>query len=325
MRDKNVLITGGAGFIGSHLAEKLSHDNKVSIIDNFSRGKKSDISNINCSIINIDLANQEIPKSTIETTDIVFHLASSVGSYKFYEDNALGVLKTNTNIDWNVFNSFESKPVKMFYASSSHVYPVFLQNKIDSPPLSEEDAFPCDPSLSYGWNKISSEKYLSYYNGPMKIAIGRYNGIYGPRQSVDLKRGSIIPVLIERASRYPEEDYKIISKGEEERSFCYIDDAIEATINMINALEFKDFIGPLNIGKQEKISIKDLALLIKDIINPSMEFKIDDQSAPNIMCQWCDCSKIKKEINWEAKIDLKEGIKKIIQSGEKRQNEKNSC
>lgn len=312
MQNKNILITGGAGFIGSHLAERLAENNNVCIIDNFSRGKKSDIDHIDCAVVNIDLASKDIPQNIIDRTEIVFHLASSVGSYKFYQDNPLEVLKTNTNIDWNVFNSFESRPIKLFYASSSHIYPASLQAEIDSAPLKECDAFPCDPSLSYGWNKISSEKYLTYYSGPMKIAIGRYNGIYGPRQSLDLKRGSIIPVLIERARKYPDEKYRIISKGLEERSFCYIDDAIDATVLMVDHLDHKGFVGPFNIGKQEKISIKSLAILIKDIMNPSMDFIIDEQLKANIMCQWCDCSEIKKSVGWEAKVTLEEGIKNII-------------
>lgn len=312
INNNNILITGGAGFIGSHLAERLAYENNVCILDDFSRGRRSDIDHIDCSVINIDLSNENIPKSIVETADIVFHLASSVGSYKFYEDNALDVLKTNTNIDWNVFNAFETRNVKLFYASSSHIYPASLQKNIDSAPLKEEDAFPCDPSLSYGWNKISSEKYLQYHKGPMKVAIGRYNGIYGPRQSLDLKRGSIIPVLIERGNRYPKEEYKIISKGLEERSFCYIDDAIEATIRMVDELEVKDFVGPFNIGRQEKISIKNLALLVRELIDPFMEFKVDEQLEASIMCQWCDCSAIKKEIGWEAKVTLEEGIRKII-------------
>ena len=312
IQDKNILVTGGAGFIGSHLIERLAKNNNVCIIDNFSRGKKSDIEHIDCDIVNIDLSNKEIPKDIVDSAEIVFHLASSVGSYKFYKDNPLEVLKINTSIDWNIFKSFESKLVKLFYASSSHIYPASLQSNIDAPPLKEEDAFPCDPSLSYGWNKISSEKYLQYYNGPMKIAIGRYNGIYGPRQSLDLKRGSIIPVLIERARRYPQKDYKIISKGLEQRSFCFIHDAIDATVKMTEALDHRKFVGPYNIGKQEKISIKDLALLIKNLINPSMEFKVEDQLEASIMCQWCDCSTIKEELGWEAKTSLEEGIKKII-------------
>ena len=313
MKNKNILITGGCGFIGSHLAERLSKENNVCVIDNLSRGKLSNIEGADCEFINIDLVEKGIPKDILEVTDIVFHLASTVGSYEYYENNSLEILKANTKIDWNVFESAMCASVdKLFYASSSHVYPAALQNEVDSPPLREEQAFPCDPSLSYGWNKISSEKYLTYYKGDVKVAIGRYNGIYGPRQSTDLKRGSIIPVLLERANLYPEVPYKILSGGLEERSFCFIDDAVDATISMVGALDENNIVGPHNIGITEKISIKDLAILIRDLTNPEMKFEIDEQLEAKIMCQWCDCSSIKREIGWEATTSLKEGIKKTI-------------
>ena len=313
IKNKNIVITGGCGFIGSFLTERLCKTNNVCVIDNLSRGKASNLKGCDELIHCIDLSKQEIPKDILEVTDIVFHLASTVGSYKYYEDNSLDVLKSNTKIDWNVFESVENSNVeKLFYASSSHVYPASLQMAIESPPLREDQAFPADPSLSYGWNKISSEKYLNYYRGDTRIAIGRYNGIYGPRQSPDLERGSIIPVLIERARRYPEVLYKIISEGLEERSFCFIDDAIDATIKMVEALDESNFVGPYNIGKQEKISVKDLAMLIRDLINPEMKFEIDQQLEAKIMCQWCDCSRIEKDLGWKAQTSLAEGIKKII-------------
>ena len=310
---KNIVITGGCGFIGSFLTERLCKENNVCVIDNLSRGKLTNITKTDCKFIDIDLSKERIPKKILEGTDIVFHLASTVGSYKYYEDNSLDILKSNTRIDWNVFESVEESSVqKLFYASSSHVYPSGLQAAIDSPSLKEEQAFPTDPSLSYGWNKISSEKYLNYYNGDIRIAIGRYNGIYGPRQSTDLKRGSIIPVLIERAKRYPEVPYKILSKGQEERSFCFIDDAIDATILMTESLDDHKFIGPYNIGRTEKISIKNLAILISDLINPKIKFEIEQQLEAKILCQWCNCSRIEKDLGWKAQTSLIEGIKKVI-------------
>ena len=142
INNKNIIVTGGCGFIGSFLAERLSKQNNVCVIDNLSRGKLSNIEKADCEFIDIDLVKERIPKSIVEVTDIVFHLASTVGSYKYYEDNSLGVLKSNTRIDWNVFESVEDSNVhKLFYASSSHVYPSSLQAAIDSPPLKEEQAF----------------------------------------------------------------------------------------------------------------------------------------------------------------------------------------
>ena len=308
IRNENILITGGAGFIGSHLVDRLCDKNNVIVVDDFSRGKYL---NSKVETVNRDLSAADFNCKIFKGVDIVFHLASSVGSYNFYQDNALDVLVKNTQIDHQVFKAVERYGIKkLFYASSSHVYPKFLQSDLNSDALKEEDAYPADPSLSYGWSKLNSEKYLSYCGGKFKYAIARYNGIYGPRQSSDLANGSIIPVLINRAKKYPDTEYIILTEGKEKRAFCYIDDALDATLKMIEALDCVDFIGPLNIGHPKPISIFDLAETIKNCINPSMDLKIkSDAIQPEILCQYCDCTSAEELINWEAKTSLEEGIK----------------
>ena len=305
---KKIVITGGAGFIGSHLTDRICDKNEVVVIDDFSRGKRL---NPKAHTVNGDLASVDFDCRIFKGADTVIHLASAVGSYHFYQDNALQVLVKNTQIDHRVFKAVEDYGIKkLFYASSSHVYPKSLQTSFNAGPLKEEDAYPADPSLSYGWSKLNSEKYLSYCGGKFKYAIARYNGIYGPRQSSDLANGSIIPVLINRAKKYPDTEYIILTEGKEKRAFCYIDDALDATLKMIEALDCVDFIGPLNIGHPKPISIFDLAETIKNCINPSMDLKIKSNAIqPEILCQYCDCTSAEELINWEAKTSLEEGIK----------------
>mgnify|MGYP001270719476 CR=1 FL=1 len=309
--NKNILITGGAGFIGSHLTDRLCNENNVIVVDDFSRG---DYLSHKVQTVKRDLAASNFNCKIFEGIDIVFHLASSVGSYQFYQDNALDVLIKNTQIDHRVFKAVEDYGIKrLFYASSSHVYPKSLQEDFNASPLREEDAYPADPSLSYGWSKLSSEKYLSYCKGKFKYAIARYNGIYGPRQSTDLANGSIIPVLIERAKKNPNIEYTILTEGQEKRAFCYIDDAVEATLKMIEALDANDFIDPLNIGHPKPVTIYELAQIIKNCVNSEIELKImDNPIVPDILCQYCDCTAAKELINWVAKISLKEGINLIL-------------
>ena len=314
MKNKKIIITGGCGFIGSFLAERLHIDNEIYIIDNLSRGSLKNIEKLDCKFIEIDLCKKTIPKDILKNIDVVFHLASTVGSYKYYTDNSHDVLKVNTKIDWNVFESIEkSKVGKLFYASSSHVYPKELQLDINSAALKEEDAYPANPSLSYGWGKLTSERYLTNCKTKFKVAIARYNGIYGPRQSTDLNKGSIIPVLIKRAKEFPKLKYKILTQGLEKRAFCYIDDAIDATIKMVDKLEDSSFIGPLNIGRNDATTILSLAEKIKNLVNPAINIQIDrNPIKPEILCQYCDCSKALKQLGWQSKTTIEEGVKTIL-------------
>jgi len=119
--------------------------------------------------------------------------------------------------------------------------------------------------------------------------------------------------LINRAKKYPDTEYTILTEGKEKRAFCYIDDALDATLKMIEALDYVDFIGPLNIGHSKPISIFDLAETIKNCINPSIDLKIKSGAIqPEILCQYCDCTLAEELISWEAKISLEEGIKLIL-------------
>ncbi len=115
IKNKNIVITGGCGFIGSFLAERLCKENNVCVIDNLSRGKLSNIEKVNCEFIDIDLVEEGIPKVILEVTDIVFHLASTVGSYKYYEDNSLGVLKCPMELIHNAIESIFSRKGYLIY------------------------------------------------------------------------------------------------------------------------------------------------------------------------------------------------------------------
>ena len=104
-----------------------------------------------------------------------------------------------------------------------------------------------------------------------------------------------------------------MTEGQEKRAFCYIDDAVEATLKMIEALDANDCIEPLNIGHPKPVTIYDLAQIIKNCVNSEIELKImDNPIVPDILCQYCDCTAAKELINWVAKTSLKDGINLIL-------------
>jgi|LakMenEpi03Aug12_release.lakeMendotaPanAssembly.Ray.scaffolds.fasta_scaffold75540_3 GDP-D-mannose 3',5'-epimerase len=312
----NILITGGAGFIGSNFAKYLLNKGyNVTVIDNLERGKLEYLPN-DVKFHNLDLRDYNSFKEVFKNQDCVVHLASKVGGIGTYVSKPYEVMSSNIMIDNNVLKAvIENNITRYFYASSAHVYNKSLQNDKDSPLIDETQAYPAEPSLSYGWAKLIGELSIEYAikeKKNLKAAIGRFIGIYGPNQDFDLETGSVIPVFCHRALKYPEVDFKIMGTGQETRSYCYITDALECIELMINKMDELDLVGPLNVGKEERISISEISEIIIDIANKDIKSFYDTSKETLIWGQWCNCQEAKKILNWEAKTSLKDGVKNVF-------------
>ena len=314
---KKILVTGGAGFIGSHLVKRLvERGHEVTAMDNLERGKVEFVENIkSLKLIVCDLTNYEVMQQFFEDKDIVIHLASKVGGIGVYLDKPYDVMKTNMEMDANVLKAvLEHKIDTYFYASSAHIYPKELQMVADSPMIKESDAYPANPELTYGWAKLIGEKSIEaaiVENDWLKAAIARFIGIYGPNQDYGLETGSVIPVFSHRAIKYPEVPFKVWGTGKETRSYCYIDDALDCIEKMIEAMDTKQLVGPYNVGKGERCTIEDIAKTAVEISGKDIDIEWDTNKKTVIWGQWCDVSKVKEELNWEAQTSLKDGMTKV--------------
>jgi len=317
--NKKVAVTGGAGLIGSAFIKDISTlGAQVVVLDNLSRGSKDNLKGLDIRLEEIDLSQRASLSAITEIfkpCDIVVHLASVVGGIGVYTSRPWQVFNTMMDIDNNVFNAVIDAGIKnYFYASSSHIYPIELQLDIDSPPIREDQDFPANPELSYGFAKLVSEKNIIYRikeKNDFNCAIARFIGIYGPGQEFGLDTGSVIPVFSYRAIKYPDVPFKIWGTGVETRSYCYIDDAIDAMKLMIQKLDDTSLVGPYNVGKQERISISDIAEKIIKISGKDITVEYDTDKETLIWGQWSDCQKIYKELGWEAKTTFDEGLKKV--------------
>ena len=318
-KNKRVVITGGAGFIGSNLSRELVREGAlVTIIDNFERGKREYISNAfpPYRLIEGDLKDMSFCKHAISPeTDIVIHMASKVGGIGLYTVSPYTVMSENILIDANVLRAvLDNKIKRYFYASSAHIYPKKLQGTPDSPAITEDQGYPADCELSYGWAKLIAEKEIEYSlveNPLLRASIARYIGIYGENQDFDLETGSCIPVFTNRAIQYPDVPFRVWGTGKETRSYCFIDDAIRCTKMMIEKMEDWRLVGPYNVGKQERISIGQLAQLVIEISGKEIPIEFDLEKETLIWGQWCDCQKAKEEINFEAKTTLQDGLRRV--------------
>jgi len=319
-----LVITGGLGFIGSNIARsyvKSGEFDEIVLADNYDRGSERNIEDIKdkVEIHSCDLTSIEDAIECAQGADTIIHLAAVVGGIGLYENKPFSVGYQNSLIDINMLLASVYAGVNnLFYASTTHVYPHNLQLTPDAPPLKESDAKLGGQLLSYGVEKMYMENMLSWFvqeeETDLNIAIARYCGIYGPNQDIDLENASLIPALCHRATLYPEEPYSIRGDGKETRSYCYIDDAVEATKMMINKLKTEPFVGPYNVGSDVKYTVREIAELIASISEKGMDVTTRPEIKATILGQSCDLSKVKNELGWYPKTSFKDGLKKVYQN-----------
>ena len=298
----------------------------LTLIDKLERCKMEylDSCSERVELLTRDIRDREFCEDVCSGIDIVIHLASKVGGIGYYTSKPYEVMEANLQIDSSILNAVIKNKVKYyFYASSAHVYPIDLQGSPDSPLIREEHALPANPELTYGWAKLIAEKQIEaacLENPFLHAAIARYIGIYGKNQDYNLETGSVIPVFSNRAIKYPEIPFSVWGTGQETRSYCYIDDAVDGTKKMIENLTNRKIVGPYNVGQQSRVRIEEIANLISSISGKEIEIEYDRSKETLIWGQWCDCSKIKNEIGWEAQTSLKDGLKVVYNDVKERLN-----
>lgn len=319
-QQRRVLVTGGSGFIGSHLVRRLVRlGARVSVADSLARGSLEKLSDTLESIqfTQCDLTDQKACLRVCANADTVFHFASRVGGINYYLQRPGQVITHNVMMDALVLQAALACGVEHYvYASSTHVYPIGLQSTPDAPPIHEEQALPAEPRLSYGWAKLVGEKQLEYLieeGAPIRGAILRLAGVYGEDQDADLEGGSAIPVFIRRAIEYPKrKPFVILGTGEETRSYCYVEDVVDALLLAAQKLDQRGSLGPLNIGSEERIKIQDLAREIVAISGKEIEIVNDLTHPTSIWGQIPDCSRAREALDgWRPKTPLREGLTKV--------------
>lgn len=317
--NRKVLLTGGAGFIGSNLAAALVNlGSVVRVADNLERGRLEYLEPVRDKIefMLLDLTESPACRQAVAGMDIVFHLASKVGGIGFYLSNPGEVILKNMLMDTLVLREALRENIPYYcYASSAHVYPIELQLAADAPPIKEEQAYPANPELSYGWAKLAAEKQIEYQiqeGADLRASILRLVGAYGPNQDIDLQSGSAIPVFCRRAIEYPNTAFTIWGNGQETRSYCYIDDVIEGMLRSVEKLADYQLVGPINLGKEGRVAIGRLAEMIVEISGKPISIAKDVSKPTTIYGQAVDCSRARDLLDgWSAATTLRQGLERI--------------
>ena len=291
MRNKNILITGGLGFIGSHIANELLDDNQIVIVDNLSTGNLNNINNPNhenLKIIKEDIRNVDLDEVTSDI-DYIFHLAA-MASVPLSIDRPVECTDINLNATVNLLKSAVDNNVKkIVFSSSSSVYG---ENK--NMPLKESE--PLMPMSPYAASKASCELYLrSFYDSyGLNYTVLRYFNVFGPGQDKNSQYAAVIPNFI--SAMLEGNQPEIYGDGEQTRDFVFVKDIIKANINAAKS----DYNGVINIASGKKLSINQLFDIVKRTLDSDLEPKYLPKRAGDIKHSLADTSKMEK-INF--KID----------------------
>lgn len=322
---KQILVTGGGGFIGLNLVARLLEDGaRVRVAENFERGNSDSLARFGnqIQIVAGDLREAAICRRACRDIDAVFHLASKVGSSDLYRRLPADVLLHNLMLDAQVLQAARYCRVPRYlHASSALVYPLERQSTPDAAPLKEEEAYPPNPANSYGWAKLMAEKALQYavaQDNDLRGVILRFSNVYGPHQSLDLRRGSIVPVLVRRAVEYPRRaPFFIKGSGQETRTYCYVSDVIEAMLLAMERLDQRRLIGPLNIGNEESIRIIDLARKVIAVSGKHIELVTLPAPPPVTQSQTLDSSRAHALLDgWRPRVSLDDGLRHLYRYAE---------
>ncbi|MEM2074301.1 MAG: UDP-glucuronic acid decarboxylase family protein [Nitrososphaeria archaeon] len=302
---KRILVTGGAGFIGSHLCEKLLKDgNEVICVDNFFTGSKKNI----VHLLNnpyFEVIRHDITFPLYVEVDEVYHLACPASPIH-YQFDPVQTVKTSVLGSINMLGLAKRLKIKILLASTSEVYGNPTVHP--QPETYWGNVNPIGPRACYDEGKRCAETlFFDYYRQhKVKIKIARIFNTYGPRMSSN--DGRVISNFIVQALK--NEDITVYGDGTQTRSFCYIDDLIEGLVKLMNTED--NITGPINLGNPEEVSILELAYKIKDLAGSSSKIIFKPLPEDDPVKRQPDITLAKKILGWEPKISLEEGLRKTI-------------
>ena len=311
-----ILITGGAGFIGSHLADTLiARGDQVVVLDNFSTGSTSNIKHItkNLEIIDGDIRNSDLINQTVKDVDLIFHMAAALGINTILE-SPLESISTNITGSEVVLNAAANHNKRILIASTSEIY-----GKNPKQPLNESDdrvvGSPQKIRWSYSDAKAIEEAMAFSLNQEkgLKVTTARLFNTVGPRQSSHY--GMVVPRFVESALK--NQPISIYGDGTQSRVFCHVYDAVEALLALVGTDETINEV--YNVGGTGEITIKELASQVINETNSqsSIEFiPYDKAYAPgfeDMQRRVPDISKIKQDLNWAPQKNLSQIIADVAQ------------
>ncbi|XP_072960352.1 UDP-glucuronic acid decarboxylase 6-like [Typha angustifolia] len=295
-----ILVSGGAGFIGSHLVDKLMENetNEVIVVDNFFTGSKDNLRKW-IGHPRFELIRHDVTESLLVEVDQIYHLACPASPI-FYKYNPVKTIKTNVIGTLNMLGLAKRVGARILLTSTSEVYGDPLEH-----PQKEEywgNVNPIGVRSCYDEGKRVAETLMFDYHRQhgIEIRIARIFNTYGPRMNID--DGRVVSNFIAQALRG--ESLTVQAPGTQTRSFCYVSDMVNGLIRLMEG----DYTGPINIGNPGEFTMMELAQTVKELIDPNVPVKIVENTPDDPRQRKPDIAKAKELLGWEPKVTLREGL-----------------
>ena len=332
---KTALVLGAGGFIGSHMVKRLRKEGYwVRGVDLKSPeyGDSDAHEFVYGDLRNPDFVRRvlefkgyqgnfynSVPYRYIEPFHEIYQFAADMGGagFVFTGENDADIMQNSVTINLNVLEkqreyneNYEVNKTKIFYSGSACMYPEYNQVDKDNPDCREESAYPAAPDSEYGWEKLFSERlYMAYNrNHGIPVRIARYHNIFGPEGTWDGGREKAPAAICRKVTQVPDSGghIEVWGDGLQTRSFLYIDECIEATRRLMDS----DFMGPVNIGSEEMVSINELVDTAAKVARKVVR-KVYNLKAPTgVRGRNSNNDLIREKLGWDYRMTLEEGIRR---------------
>ena len=332
---KTALVLGAGGFIGSHMVKRLRADGYwVRGVDlKYPEFSETEANEFIC----MDLTDREVMRRVIryggergnfyrsivdkflEPFDEIYQFAADMGGagFIFTGDNDADIMRNSASININLLDEQRkwnedkgTNHTKIFYSSSACMYPEHNQLDPNNPDCRENSAYPANPDSEYGWEKLFSERlYLAYNrNHGIPVRIARYHNIFGPEGTWDGGREKAPAAICRKVAEVPDVGgpVEVWGDGEQTRSFLYIDECIEATRRLMDS----DFLGPVNIGSEEMVTINDLVKITGKVAGKAVSRRHKLDAPLGVRGRNSNNDLVREKLGWDYKYTLEDGIRK---------------
>jgi len=306
--------------IGSNLVRRLRElDAHVTVVDNLFRGRLDNLRDddgrpfidLDADFHELDLTVPGALDDLLPSTDLVYHLADIVAGIGYVFNNQGSIFRQNLMINSNVITSVRAHPVRGFvYVGTACSFPAHLQSGVDATPLKESDLYPASPESAYGWSKLMGqyETDLLEQESGIPVSVLMLHNVYGTPTDYTAERGQVIPSLVRKALRYPDEPFVVWGSGAQGRAFVHVDDVVDA---LVAAAARGLGQGVIQIGPDVCTSIREVAERVVAISGKSIEIEFDLSAPEGDRGRCADFSKASSILGWTPRVSLERGLDEL--------------